>query len=85
MIVVSVHLYSARTDEITELARLDICNIGGSDTRGNYNTRSYIGRSKKDLDKRRINREGNIIGHPRKKAHVWNLVAKALISMGYGV
>lgn len=84
MIVVKVELWSAITGERTEIARAEICNVGGSDELGNYDVRSLRGRGAEQLARRVVQRRGKVSGHPRLKQHVWNLVAKALASMGYG-
>lgn len=89
MIVVKVELWSAIDGQKTELARMVIDNIGGTHTRANYRTRTLIGRTREALDRAlqipmRVQRESRVIGHPRLKEHVWNLVAKGLLNMGYG-
>ena len=85
MIVVRVELHSAITRKITEIARVEICNIGAAPGRMmNYAVRSLWGRSKKSLDSRFVQRTGQIEGHRSRDSHVLNLVAKALFSMGYG-
>lgn len=93
MIVIRVELWSAITGEKTELARMVIDNVGGTAYRGDYRCRSLRGRDEDALDRsmRTINttqagvqREGRVEGHARLREHVWNLVAKALASMGYG-
>ena len=89
MIVVKVELWSAIDGSKEELARMVIDNIGGSHTRGNYRTRTLIGRTREALDRAlqtpmRVQRESRVIGHARLKEHVWNLVAKGLLNMGYG-
>lgn len=86
MIRVTVQLHSAisRTRD-KELARFDIWNTGeGGDALRNYECASYRGRSAAALDRRQVNRSGKVTGHPAEAEHVLNLVAKALISMGYG-
>lgn len=85
MIVVRVELWSARTGQKTELARMHIYNdeTGGTFHR-NYKGRSLRGRSTKDLDKNIVQRTGEVKNHPAVAKHVWNLVAKMLSSMGYG-
>lgn len=89
MIRVDVHLDSAisRTRDAL-LARVEISNIGpsktGSTTHFNYHVASMRGRSKRELDLRTIQRQGVVKNHPRQAKHVLNLVAKALIEMGYG-
>lgn len=87
MIVVRVELHSAITGEKTELARMLIDNIGGTAQLGNYRARTLRGRSEDALDHAMVapaQREGKVLGHPRLREHVWNLVAKSLKSMGYG-
>lgn len=90
MIVVKVELWSAVDGQKTELARMVIDNIGGTQTTGNYRSRTLIGRSKDALDRAlhnipmKVQREGRVSGHARLREHVWNLVAKALAGMGYG-
>jgi hypothetical protein len=92
MIVIRVELWSAVNGQKTELARMVIDNVGGTNTLGDYRCRTLRGRSEEALDRslRTIistgtQREGRVIGHPRLREHVWNLVAKALTSMGYGL
>ena len=84
MIVVRVELWSAITGKVTEIARAEICNVGGSAEIGDYETRSLRGRSATAFAQRTIQRRGKVTGHRRKALHVWNLVAKALLAMGYG-
>lgn len=95
MIVVRVELWSAVTGQQTELARMLIDNIGGDAQRGDYRCRTLRGRSAATLDAamhslakgtgKSITRQGNVWGHARLREHVWNLVAKALVGMDYGV
>lgn len=84
MIVIRVELWSAITGDKTEIARMHICNEGGTENIGNYACRTLRGRSTADLNKNQFQRKGRVLGHPRLSQHVWNLVAKALTSMGYG-
>ena len=86
MIVVSVQLDSAISPtRDKELARVLIANEStGTDTHGNYRCVSLRGQGKAQLDKRVVQRRGLVENHPRKAEHVLNLVAKALIKMGYG-
>src|SRR3569832_410524 len=51
MIVVRVELHSAVTRKITELARLHICNEGGTDTLRDYGIYVARGRDKEALDR----------------------------------
>lgn len=87
MIIVRVEVLSAITGKTTELARMHICNEGGTQTRGNYGVYILRGRSKTRLDKSWINshisRSGKVTNHPRLIEHVWNLVSKALNACGY--
>lgn len=87
MIVVRVELWSAITGKHTEIARLDISNVGGSDTRGDYNGRVYRGRGKSGLDramrKQSVVRHAFVENYPRKSKHVWNLVTRILKAGGY--
>lgn len=83
MIVVKVELHSAVTGRISELARMHIANVGGTSTKGDYHCETLRGRSKADLDKRVQQRVGNVMNYPRLSIHVWHLVARALVGMGY--
>jgi hypothetical protein len=83
MIVVRVELHSAITKKITEIARMTICNAGGSTERGDYRAETLRGRSREQLDRRISNRIGEVKDYPRNAIHVWHLVARALVAMGY--
>lgn len=83
MIVVKVELHSAITGQISELARMHICNIGGTHTKGDYSCTTLRGRSKADLDRRVSQRSGFVRKYPRLAIHVWHLVARSLVTMGY--
>ena len=83
MIVVRVELHSAITGKLTELARMRICNIGGTKTRGDYSVEVLRGRDKETLDAGTVLKAAEVLNHPRLSQHVWNLVAKALASAGY--
>jgi hypothetical protein len=84
MIIVRVELHSAITGKKTEIARMLIDNIGGTRNRGHYRCRSLRGRSAMALDQREVQRAGEVTDYPRLDLHVWNLVARALGSLGYG-
>lgn len=88
MIVVRVELWSAITGQKTELARMTICNVGGTQSLGDYAVATMTGRNHDALTasmvKRRHTRSGSVTGRPRLTEHVWNLVAKGLTAMGYG-
>jgi hypothetical protein len=83
MIVVRVELHSAITHKITEIARMTICNVGGDHTHGDYEIKTYRGRDKEALDKRIVNRAGNVGNYPRLTLHVWHLVYEAMKALKY--
>lgn len=83
MIIIRVELWSAITGKVTELARMEVCNIGGTRNSGDYSVQAMRGRSKEDLNKRIVQREAKVLGHPRLTQHVWYLVAKALKALKY--
>ena len=87
MIIVRVELLSASTGWTTELARMHICNEGGTATRGDYGAYALRGCNTETLDKSWHNESyvhtGKVKNHARLSEHVWNLVGKALHSMGY--
>lgn len=83
MIVVRVELHSAITGKATELARMHIANLGGDAQRGNYDVRTLRGRDHAALDRTIVQRRGKVLGHARLALHVWHLVARALIAVGY--
>jgi hypothetical protein len=94
VIVIRVELWSAVDGQKTELARMVIDNIGGTNHLGDYRCRTLRGRSKEALDRATLQlardgtgaqREGRVLGHPRLREHIWNLVAKALSGVGYGL
>lgn len=88
MIIVKVELWSAVTHKITEIARMRIANVGGTQQIGDYEAVTFFGRDKRRLDQSmladRTTRRGTVSGHPRLREHVWHLVAKSLSAMGYG-
>lgn len=83
MIIVRIELHSAITLRVTEIARMRICNIGGTRTRGNYDVVTFRGRGANALDNGFVKRHGVVRNHPRLSKHVWNLVAKALACLEY--
>ncbi len=83
MIVVRVELHSAITHNITELARMTISNVGGTNEHGDYEVKTLRGRSREALDKYITNRQGDVKNYPRLAIHVWHLVAEALKSVNY--
>lgn len=86
MIVVRVELHSAVTRKVIELARMHISNTGGNPNprKGDYIAQVLRGRSTEQLDRGTVLRMAQILNHPRKQQHVWNLVAKVLSTMRYG-
>lgn len=85
MLIVRVELLSAITGRTTELARMHICNDGTSAStwRGDYVGESFVGRDSAALDRRTISKLGKVNNWPRLDLHVWNLVARMLLEMGY--
>lgn len=83
MIIVRVELHSAITGKVTEIARMGIANAGGDHTRGDYRVETYRGRSGEALSRRVVQRSGEVRDYPRLAIHVWHLVARALVAMGY--
>lgn len=84
MIIVSVHLVSAITGKVTELARAHISNIGGTGTVRDYEIKTLRGRNSEALGRGLVQRQGKVQGHRALDLHVWHLVAKALTGIGYG-
>jgi hypothetical protein len=83
MIVIRVELHSAITRKVTEIARMRICNVGGTRERGNYRAETFRGRSTRELDRLIRQRAAAIDNYPRLSIHVWHLVARSLVAMGY--
>jgi hypothetical protein len=83
MIVVRVELHSAITRKVTEIARMQIRNAGGTKEIGDYSVETLRGRSRAGLDQRVCQRGGRVENYPRLRIHVWHLVARALIAMRY--
>ncbi len=86
MLVVTVYLDSAiDKSRSKELARMHISNVGEGETPGNwsYDVKTLRGRSKEDLDKRVVNRQGRVENVPSDEHHVWHLVAEALKAVEY--
>lgn len=84
MIVVRVELWSARDGSRKELARMLLCNQGSTGDLRDYSVEALRGRSTAQLDRREVQRRGQVRGHPSERVHVWNLVAKALQACRYG-
>lgn len=83
MIVIRVELHSAITGNVSELARMHICNVGGTAAKGEYRCETLRGRCTDDLNKRIVQRTGSVLNYPRQAIHVWHLVARSLVAMGY--
>jgi len=92
VIVVRVELWSAVTGQRTELARMRISNDGRATLNdpelGTYRGETLRGRSEQALDSahqhNEVTRSGRVERFPRVKLHVWFLVARMLLAMGYG-
>ena len=83
MIVVRVELWSANTGRRTEIARMHLTNVSGTGSRRSYDAATFRGRSAEALAKREPQRKGRVTNFPSESVHVWNLIRKALASMGY--
>jgi len=85
MIIVRVELHSARTNQVTELARMDICNEGTQENinYGNYVAMTFRGRNKETLARRTTQKSTHLLNWRRNDYHIWNLVCKLLLQMGY--
>lgn len=84
MLVVRVELHHAMTREISEIARMHICNDAtGTHLVGNYEGRTLRGATKEELDRHKVQRRGIVLGYPRRDRHVFNLVTRMLVAMGY--
>jgi hypothetical protein len=83
VIVVKVELHSAITGRISEIARMNICNVGGTHTKGDYQCETLRGRSTEAFARRSVQRLGSVKNYPRLAIHVWHLVARSLVAMGY--
>lgn len=87
MIVVKVELWSARTGERTELARMLISNESGAGQQlyglHRYLARALRGRSTKAFEKGTIQRLDYVDNYPSERIHVWHLVYACLAKLGY--
>jgi len=83
MLIVRVELHSAITGQVTEIARMRIGNVGGTDALGDYRAITLRGRCREALDRGAVHRTATITRYPRLRLHVWHLVARALDAMGY--
>jgi hypothetical protein len=87
MIIVTVHLASAVDGRMQQLARMHICNDGGTSQQnprlGDYVGETFVGRDAGSLAKGRVSKRGAVTGWRRHDFHVWNLVRRMLEAMGY--
>lgn len=83
MIVIRVELHKHGSGEVVELARAHICNVGGTQQLGDYAVRTLRGRGRLALDLHQVQRRGKVENYPRLKLHVWHLVVRALLAVGY--
>jgi hypothetical protein len=84
LIVVRVELHHFNSPgKVTELARMNIANVGGTADLGDYHVETLRGRSREALDKRIVNRQGKVTEYPRLAIHVWHLVFDALKALQY--
>lgn len=81
MIVVKIELHSAVTGQITEIGRAIVCNVGGTQRRGDY--RVAVAR-RGVTDNRQIlvspQRAGEVKNYPRLAYNVWRLIARAVLA-----
>lgn len=87
MLVLDCALWSAITGEVSSLGIIIVDNVktyNGGKT-ADYRVRGYRKGTtvKRAMTGAKPIREGKVIGHQRLAEPVWNLMAKALKSMGY--
>lgn len=86
MLVVKIEMHSAITGKVSEIGRMNIGNVGGTKTRGDYEVqvlRKQIGGHWPDSwtsDSKKVARTGEVKNYPRLSYNVWRLVARALLS-----
>lgn len=86
MLVIKVELHSAITKRVTEIARIDIANMGTSlgsiphtvKERCDYRARLWLEGGSE------IDQEVMVKGYERNMRPVWDLVTKALQALGFG-
>ena len=81
MIIVSIHLKSAITGKLTQIGCMTLCNDAQSSNRRTANYEAAVLRQPKFTS---ITRSARVENHRRLDKPVWDLVAKALLNMGYG-
>jgi hypothetical protein len=79
MLVVRVELHSAITGKVSEIARMHVCNVGGTETHGDY--RARVLRFPKFMHQ---TRDSSVTNYRRLARPVWDLVTLALKKAGYG-
>lgn len=80
MIVVKIELHNANTGVVSEIGRMTVCNIGGSNRLGTYSVDvepdTFYGAPRLT---------GKFSDYPRLAKPVWSLVAHALAAVGITV
>jgi len=79
MIVVKVELHSAITGRVSEIARAEICNVGGTRDSGEYEA-DLKWRNSEFGSWLSLARKGRVRGYPRLSSNIWVLVMRALRS-----
>lgn len=79
MIVVKVELHSAITGKVSEIGRMHIVNNGT----GDHRVGNYIVRLMRRGTTHRVQKTGSVENHARLSRPVWDLVVKALTSVGF--
>jgi len=79
MIVVKVELHSAITGRVSEIARAEICNVGGTHEAGDY-AADFKWRNREFGSWLGKGQRGAVKGYPRRTVNVWSLVIRALRS-----
>jgi hypothetical protein len=77
VIVVKVELRGANSGQVTTLGEAEICNVGGTLTRGKYRVDVYNWNRRKD-GRGRIWKKAWIEGFPRKRLGGWDLLLRCL-------
>lgn len=81
MIIVSIHLKSAITGRLSQLGCMTLANTGESDNR---RMASYDCSVLRKPNFETVTRTTYIEDHRRLDKPIWDLVARALVQMGYG-
>lgn len=75
-ITISAELLSAIDGHCEDLGKIEICNVGGSRTMGNYEVKLYS-----RGDKPRVVRTGHIKNWPRLARPAMHLIMKAVLTV----